>query len=487
MEVIPQIHQKPATPTLARLIPIASALTLGCLFIPTIQSLYSRWIKWDESQSHGLIVVGIFLFFLYKSSPWQTSTQTQFEKFSTLILLGLASCAWFIFHIINIYILEQLLLLPLLFLILSSIYGWRTSFSHAVLLALPIFAIPIWDQLTDALVNLSGFIVGKMVLLINMPARIDGNSIFIPNGHIVIADGCSGLRYLEIALSLGYIISYLNLYSIARLGGVLLIAIALGLVANWLRIFILVIVGYESNMQSSLMSDHEIFGWLLFACISFPAIYFAPVIHTQDHNQNTSINHPKYLSLLLAILAASLGPLLSLVFNAKPQVTELKDVLRFELQPITAKKMPLAITNPKAMHTENVRTDNKVYIQIDQYQRLKQEDKLVPYIARLYNNETWSLLEQTHINTPAFNAEVSVLHHKTKKTKIAQLQWFKIAGADVTSIAAAKMWQIAALIQNKNHFMIITLQVECKTDDCTNAITQLESTANSLTLNTQGY
>ena len=90
------------------------------------------------------------------------------------------------------------------------------------------------------------------------------NSIFIPFGQIVIADGCSGLRYFEIALALAYIIALLNNYSERKLLPALIIAAALGLLANWIRIFILVLIGYESKMESSLMANHEYFGWFVF-------------------------------------------------------------------------------------------------------------------------------------------------------------------------------------------------------------------------------
>ena len=46
-----------------------------------------------------------------------------------------------------------------------------------------------------------------MVRVIAIPAVIDGNSIFVPDGEIVIADGCSGLRYFTISLAIAYLIS----------------------------------------------------------------------------------------------------------------------------------------------------------------------------------------------------------------------------------------------------------------------------------------
>src|SRR5690606_8692266 len=220
-------------------LPLLVIAVFAALFNETIAGLYTRWVKWDEGLSHGLLVIGVFLVLLTKSLPWSAHKQSRLIFVVLLLTTAACSMAWFLFYILNISILEQLVLLPLLALTCAAIFGIRTAVQHRLLLLMPIFAIPIWDQLTNLLVNLSASIVGEMVRLIKMPAIIDGNSIYIPYGHILIADGCSGLRYLVIALAIGYIIGYLNRYSEKKMLAVLAVAGLLGLIANWIRIFIL--------------------------------------------------------------------------------------------------------------------------------------------------------------------------------------------------------------------------------------------------------
>lgn len=488
MEVTHLTFKKRTEQHLVKLVPTVTALLIACLYFPTTFSLYERWIKWDESLSHGLVVIGVFLAFVFKSSPWQPIRNTTPVQFISLILLALASCLWFLFHIVNLYVFEQLMLIPLLFLLAVNIFGWEVGTKHLVLLTMPIFAIPIWDQLTDPLVNLSGFAVGQMVQLIDMPANIDGNSIFIPSGHIVIADGCSGLRYLVISLSLGYIISYLNNYSWGKIALVLLASSVLALIANWLRILILVIVGYQTNMQSSLMSDHEMFGWILFAFISFPAIYFAPVVRSKiitTVNFGNTANSTKYI-FILPVIVAAIGPALNFYIDIKPRVEPLKDLLDYHFQPITAKKMPLKVSVPLAHHTENARTKDEIYIQIDQYQRIANTDKLVPYMTRLYNNESWSLLDSLTINLNGEKHRFNFFRHKTTGQKVAQLQWLDVSGYQTSSIAVAKFLQVPAILQGKNHFMIVTLQANCTASSCDEATSKLKQTVQSLAFKYQG-
>src|SRR5690606_34589281 len=159
----------------------------------------------------------------------------------------------------------------------------------------------------------------EMVRAIKMPAIIDGNSIYIPFGHILIADGCSGLRYFVIALAIGYIISYLNRYNEKRLLVVLAAAAAIGLLANWIRIFILILVGYQSEMQSSLMGDHEMFGWILFGLLCLPAIYFAPVVKSTA--EPIAVASSAKVKWAIPLVALALGPLSLSFTNPQPQAT----------------------------------------------------------------------------------------------------------------------------------------------------------------------
>jgi len=471
------------SPLVSKLLPTFITVMVAALYYPTITHLFERWIKWDEGLSHGLIVIGLYLALQFRSSAWTATKDRTLIRTLTLCVLGGLSALWFLFHIVNLYIFEQLILVPILFFIIASVFGWRTSIKHSQLLVILIFAIPIWDQLNDPLVELSSFVVGSMVKLINMPAIIDGNSIFIPSGHIVIADGCSGLRYFVIALTLGYIISYLNHYTITKTLIVLIIAALIGLLANWLRIFILVVIGYETEMQSSLMSDHEYFGWFLFALISFPAIYFAPIIKTTASTSDRPIS--SQINVFMPTAALIIGPALNALIDLQPVVKTLVDVTSHKLQPITARQMPINVLSPAGGRTENVVTTTPVYVQIDQYQREKEADKLVPYIARLYDNQRWTAQSLTSVTVNEIHAELTIFRHKATQENVAQLQWFRISGVTTGRVAVAKLLQIPALLTGKNHFMIVTLQASCKMNDCDSAITALKETANTLSLNTK--
>ena len=58
--------------------------------------------------------------------------------------------------------------------------------------------------------------------------------------------------------------SEMNFNTIQRKIAVVVLGIVISIMANWARVFSIVLIADISEMQSSLVSDHENFGWLVF-------------------------------------------------------------------------------------------------------------------------------------------------------------------------------------------------------------------------------
>lgn len=73
-------------------------------------------------------------------------------------------------------------------------------------------SLPIWADIVPALVSLASAVVGTLVHWFGITALIEGNSITLPYGRLLIADGCSGIRYFAISILLAMMTSILNDY-----------------------------------------------------------------------------------------------------------------------------------------------------------------------------------------------------------------------------------------------------------------------------------
>lgn len=468
-------------------------------YASTFAGLLRRWMLWDQDMSYSLPVAAIFIYLLIQTLPWSGHPLGP-RRFSLwLSATVVCSLVWLACHLVGISIFEQLMLIPLLVLGLASLFGMRTIIRYRMLLLLPIFVIPVWGSLNGVLLNVSSTVVGELVRLIGMPARIEGNSIFIPYGHILIADGCSGLRYFVISLLLGYLLAYLNRYTERGLLVVLAVAATIGLIANWLRIFILILIGYSTQMQSSLMNDHELFGWIVFAALCLPALYFAPVVRsaTSKTAPLTDTSGPSWWRIGLVCGALAVGPVLSLGVNVQPSVRTIENYWHDSMTGHSV-ALPVPVTAPENSHTERVVLSSGVLAQLDQYQRITEGDKLVPYFSYLYPQAQWVrenrggvlLNEHATPSSTAYSSAVITRHSPKANLSIfqlrdsqiyaAQLQWFEVGRHTASTVLWAKLLQIPAAMLRNNHFAILTVQTRCNDRSCEDSLAALKAAAQEL-------
>lgn len=473
-----------ASPKVTQYAPLGILALIVLLFYPSFRDLFAVWTVWDQSQSHGIPVVLMFVYFLWKTMPWPSAEKIGGERFFVASALMVCVLLWIVFYVVKIKILHELLLMPILIAALALVFGLKTVWSHRVLLLLPIYVIPIWDFINDYLVFLSSTVVAEMVRAIKLPALINGNNIQIPSGHIVIADGCSGLRYFIISLCLAHTVSYMNGYKEKGLLACLLIAALLGLITNWLRIFLLICIGYSTEMKSSLMEDHEAFGWVLFAIVCFIAIYFSPVVKTAnlktdaDNSNQCETPITKRIGVMLSILF--LAPVAILVL-ANWQVKPHQSYVVNEAEYHGLLTMPLEITVPKSTKQHNFqRLQSHIAIQVNEYLPQTMGEQLVPYISQMYNSEEWVQLQSKTLSVQGKPVRLYVFGNKITGKTVMQFQWFVVGGYRTTSLSHAKFYQVPALLKRNMSFIIFTLQAECENEACENTEQELSNESSKL-------
>jgi len=157
-------------------------------------------------------------------------------------------------------------------------FNWYIVFPAAFL----IFIFPFWGSLTYYLQNISVTSVSFMMGFTNIPTYVEAQFVNIPAGTFEIADGCSGLRYLIVSLAISSLFIFLNIKSPKRALIFFSVAVFGGLLTNWLRIMILIIIGDYTDMTHSLMNDHNSFGWYIYLPFMLLLFYFGNKI--SDHN-----------------------------------------------------------------------------------------------------------------------------------------------------------------------------------------------------------
>src|SRR6185437_14551619 len=87
-------------------------------------------------------------------------------------------------------------------------------------------------------------------------------------GTFEVAEGCSGKRYLLVALALAGLVGAVNRLSRRRLLGLFAAATGLALAANWIRVIVVIYAGHISAMRHYLVTvEHQTFGVEVFVIL----------------------------------------------------------------------------------------------------------------------------------------------------------------------------------------------------------------------------
>jgi exosortase A len=235
--------------------------TICALNIPILITLWRHGFD-DGTYSHAFLIPFISLYLYYELAQ---SGKLRFrEKFAVLptILLLLSCYLLFITTNAQISVGYWGTLLAVFITGVTMLYrfNWYIVFPAAFL----IFIFPFWGVLVPLLQNISIAAVTYMMGFTGVPTYVEAEFVTIPAGVFEIAGGCSGLRYMIVSLAIGSLFIFLNIRDTKRAALFLMITILGALLTNWIRITALILIGEYTNMESSLMEDHNTFGWYLY-------------------------------------------------------------------------------------------------------------------------------------------------------------------------------------------------------------------------------
>jgi EpsI family protein len=100
-----------------------------------------------------------------------------------------------------------------------------------------------------------------------VPVYREANLFIIPSGAWSVVEACSGIRYIIASVMIGTIYSALAYRSTRRRLMFMAAAILVPIVANWLRAYMIVMLGHLSNNKLAVGVDHIIYGWIFFGLV----------------------------------------------------------------------------------------------------------------------------------------------------------------------------------------------------------------------------
>ncbi|VAW98324.1 hypothetical protein MNBD_GAMMA23-60 [hydrothermal vent metagenome] len=239
-------------------------LLLFIFYTNTIIQLFKFWSN-SYGYSHGVllfpILLGLYFYELYKAPKLNLSFINLWGFFC---VLGLGFF-WFAADLLNVQFAEFFafwLLLILLNLFLTSDKLKNTA--HLWPLLLIVFALPLWDFLSEILRAIETPMVVFALNITSIEAVRDGFLIYIPAGTFLVENACSGFNQFIVSVPLAVLYAYTRKLNFVAGCKFVFLLLLLAILFNTLRIYILVVVGQITHMQGALLHDHEYLAWLIY-------------------------------------------------------------------------------------------------------------------------------------------------------------------------------------------------------------------------------
>ncbi len=434
--------------------------------------LLSKWLDFDHgSYNHGFLLLLVALYLIYTDINFNDDVSSQ----GTLVgffLAALFMVVASVFGAITVVSLQVVAFYLFTIFLVLAIYGWAIFKKAVVPLSLLLFALPIWDGLSPILQKLTLEMSYLMVKAVGIPALKEGFHIIVPAGTFEVAKSCSGFSYFMAAFPLAILYAVSNFNNKKNIFLVVGVIVAASIIANWVRVFIIIVAGQLTDMQHYFVTvEHFNLGWVIFGFMFISLVFlFNRVLKGGEDREyvnktgdvGTRKSHPRALGIRSFLYSALLTVLLVIFLGLQNQASENNneaDESRF-ISALFQQSPPLYRLNPQVNGAkERVYVANEftppVQLYLLRVLRQTQGREVVSSNNRLFDEERWRLIS----SQPALNGKVNEMRIRSNATGEVYLlwSWFRVNGRNTASDIKAKWYELIGYVKGDNSGSVVIL------------------------------
>ena len=278
-----------------------SVLFLGALWFGVCRELSGEWSV-NEQYNFGWFVplFALYLFWL----RWQDRPPAEIPNLKSQVpnsaALAMAIAALLLLLPLRLFEIANpewrllawvhalaVVTLTLLLLWWGGGKAWLRHFAFPV--AFIFIAVP-WPTALETpviqgLMRVVAHVAAETAMLLGTPAQVEGNLIRVSNGLVGVNEACSGIRSLQTSLMIGLLFGEVKRLSVLRRLALVVCAIVIALLANFLRAVFLVMVAATENL-SEVSRWHDIAGYSIIALVFVATLALAYLLG--KHNRTVA-------------------------------------------------------------------------------------------------------------------------------------------------------------------------------------------------------
>ena len=248
----------------------AALLALGWagLFAVTLREWSAMAHQWwnIDTYSHILLILPIlaWLVWIRRDEVARVEAQGWWPGF-LWCLLGLAIC--FVGRSADINLIAQLGVIVAFQGATCGILGLRVGLILAFPLAYMFFLVPFGDEIIPPLQYVTAEMATALTRFSGVETVADGIHIDTPAGLFIVAEECSGVKFLVAMVALGVLVAYSCFASWKRRMLFLLACVIVPIVANGIRAWATIFIAQYVGAEAAGSFDHIVYGWFFFGIV----------------------------------------------------------------------------------------------------------------------------------------------------------------------------------------------------------------------------
>ncbi|WP_291086243.1 exosortase A [Hydrogenophaga sp.] len=246
-------------------------LAILALHAHTLMGMVSIWSR-SDTYAHGFVVPLISLWLIWRIRHSLAALQPRPSWVACVVLFGAAGL-WLAGDLVAVNAATQLALVMLLVLAVPAVLGWQLAWAMAFPLGFLFFAVPIGDFMMPQFMEWTADFTVLALRLSGVPVYREGLQFIIPSGAWSVVEACSGIRYMIASVTVGCLFAYLSYKSLTKRLIFVGVAILVPLVANWMRAYMIVMLGHLSGNELATGVDHLIYGWVFFGVVILAMLF----------------------------------------------------------------------------------------------------------------------------------------------------------------------------------------------------------------------
>lgn len=242
-------------------------LQIFILFAYSRTALGMAAIWWrSDTYAHGMLVPLVSIGLIWWMRSGWIYLRPHPGRWAWLLMMVAGVC-WLLGDIAAINVITQFALVGMLILAVPAVLGWEVASTWIFPLSFLLFSVPVGDFMLPQLMSWTATMTVFALRATGIPVYQEGLQFVIPSGTWSVVEACSGIRYLIAAITVGSLFAYINYHDWRKRLLFVGISAVVPLFANWIRAYLIVLLGHISGNSLATGVDHLIYGWVFFGLV----------------------------------------------------------------------------------------------------------------------------------------------------------------------------------------------------------------------------